>query len=274
MSLPCTVCRTISKIEFKTPEADIYRCPACQHCFSDILQGNDIQYDTAYYTEDHKNWFKHPNFKLFEKIYRIIMEHNPNASVLDIGCGNGDLLRYLSEKNQSFSLTGIDLYENKPIEGIEFINCDFLGASFNKKYDIVISLATIEHIQNITAFAQKAGSICGNNGLVIIMTVNESGFINRLARLFKRYFLFPYAYNRLYSQHHLNHFNTSSLRKLIEMNQLQVEKVLKHNNPIRAVDMGNYSKPIHFSLLSGIAVIFFIGKITGNTFLQTIICRK
>ncbi len=53
-----------------------------------------------------------------------------------------------------------------------------------------------------------------------------------------------------------------------------MEKILKHNYPIRAVDMGNFSKPVHFSLLSGIAVIFFLSKIMGNTYLQTFICRK
>ena len=233
-----------------------------------------IQYTASYFTEDHKNWFNNPNYRLFSKIYRIISSHGHNSSVVDIGCGNGDFLKFLQQKNPDFSLTGIDMSDHEPSGQIKFIQGDFLTTHFNQQFDIVVSLATIEHIQDVTAFIQKAYSICKSNGLVIIMTINDGGMIYTLSRLLKRYLFIPWICHRLYSHHHLNHFNTSSLKKLIEINNLELVKFLNHNYPIRAVDMGVSSKPVYFSLLSITAAMFFISEIMGNTFLQTAICRK
>jgi len=273
MPLACPVCNTASNIEFQTWEADIYRCPACQHCFSDVKETHREGYSNDYFSEAHKNWFENPNYRLFEKICRIIMRHNPNSSVLDVGCGNGDFLRYLKKKKLGGRLTGIDLHENAPIEGIEFIDNDFFTIDFDRQFDAVVSLATIEHINNIVGFMQKTWGVCKPGGLVILMTVNDGGIIYALSRFFHR-LNYPQIYNRLYSSHHLNHFNIFSLKKLIELSGLTVIKTMRHNYPLRAVDMGEFSFPLHHILLSGVAIIFLISKITGRTYLQTVVSRK
>ena len=51
------------------------------------------EYTPEYYEETHRNWFANPNFALFRWI-----EHQLPAeirSVLDVGCGRGDFLKFL-----------------------------------------------------------------------------------------------------------------------------------------------------------------------------------
>jgi len=272
--MTCPVCGKISVVEFKTNEADILRCPECHHCFSHVHKNNEhIQYSDEYYSDDHKNWFENPNYSLFEKIYKIISADNRKIAVLDIGCGKCDFLKYLNEKNSTFTLTGIDLCENIPIEGINFINGDFFTTDFDRQFDVVVSLATIEHIQNVRSFIKKAYDVCKPGGLMIHMTVNENGMIYQFSRIMKRINL-SRAYDRLYSSHHLNHFNILSLRKLLEQSGLKTLKTIRHNFPLKAVDTGSSSLFSHYLTLSYIAFIFGVSKIIGKTYLQTIVCRK
>jgi SAM-dependent methyltransferase len=70
-----------------------------------------------------------------------------NKSVLDIGCGFGDLNKTLSEKYKNFEYTGIDIVDVLVKKGRElfkspkkfFITGDFLEHKFNKKFDYAIA---------------------------------------------------------------------------------------------------------------------------------------
>jgi|SRR5215472_2723311 len=90
------------------------------------------QYRVEYFDEEHRNWFLHPNLNLFRNLSRVIVAHSPAASVLDVGCGTGNLLRYLSIENKSLRLTGIDLAPCERVPGIDFLQGDFLETKFKK----------------------------------------------------------------------------------------------------------------------------------------------
>lgn len=271
--MKCPICKTNSDIEFNTQHAAIYRCPVCKHCFSFIKRGYEVKYTDNYFNKEHIRWFNNPDHLLFKRLYKIIINHNPRASILDIGCGNGNFLQYMNKGNELFSLTGIDLYKNDPHHEIEFIDSDFFTYEFNKQFDVVVSLATIEHISDIQIFMKKMYQVCKPSGLLILMTVNDNGIIYKLSRLAYR-FGFGKFYNRLYSAHHLNHFNVSSLKQLVLLSNLEIVKIIRHNFPLQAVDMFSSSYTFHYIMLSLLAILFSISKATGQTYLQTIICQK
>jgi SAM-dependent methyltransferase len=75
-------------------------------------------------------------------------------SILDIGCGFGDLNRELTRlAGQSYEYTGIDLVEDLvnegrcryPQEHIRFLNEDFLDYSFTQTFDIVVASGIFNH---------------------------------------------------------------------------------------------------------------------------------
>jgi 2-polyprenyl-3-methyl-5-hydroxy-6-metoxy-1,4-benzoquinol methylase len=269
----CTICNAKSKIELQTLEAEIYRCPSCSHSFSKIKFHNKIVYNDNYYNEEHKNWFAYPNTKFFEKLYGQIVKFNPSASILDAGCGDGAFLRYLNKKKNNFSLVGIDLHENKPESGIFFIKGDLANYNSEKHYDIIVSLATIEHFIDVKAFIKHLRRLCKPDGIIIIMTVNDNGLIYRFARILS-YLKLNQPVERLYGSHHLNHFNISSLKKLMEINELKIITTLKHNFPIESVDLGIFPNTIKYIIKFGVWLIFYISKLNGQTFLQTVIARN
>ena len=79
--------------------------------------------------------------------------------------------------------------------------------------------------------------------------------------------------DQLYSGHHLNHFNTTSLRTLMEDGGFPVDRLLLHDIPLAAVVVG--ASPVNaFIQRCGVLGIFLIGKLTRRNYLQTLVCSK
>jgi len=274
MALNCPVCGNLSKFESHHPETKLYRCPDCDHCFSDtnsILEYE--QYDLDYYEVTHRNWFLNPNLDLFELVYRFIKNQKTDATVLDIGCGKGQFLKYLYQKDSNLSLHGIDLSTNDPTEGIEFMKGDVLSLKLEKQFDVVTSLAVIEHVADVKEFVKRLYELCVPGGLVIIMTLNDRGTLYGLSRLLNR-MGYSSPFERLYSKHHVHHFNKASLKKLLEINSFSVLEVVHHNVPLAAVDFTASSPLAKAVLKAGVFGTFVIGRIAQRAYLQTMVARR
>lgn len=95
--------------------------------------------------------------------------------IIDIGCGNGDMLRalavYARKKGLCFELTGIDanaaaikyaIALSQEFPEIKYVCSDFLTSAGQEKYDIVLCTLTLHHFSNdqieglLTIFKQKA----------------------------------------------------------------------------------------------------------------------
>jgi SAM-dependent methyltransferase len=72
-------------------------------------------------------------------------------SVLDIGCGFGDLLSVLNERASHFSYTGIDIVDDlvghakKVHPEFMFISGDFISYDFNQEFDYCIASGIFNH---------------------------------------------------------------------------------------------------------------------------------
>lgn len=218
-----------------------------------------------------KNWFAHPNVALFRWIVAAIARNA--KSLVDVGCGRGDFLRYIRSQSPGLALCGIDLSTNAKQEGIEFIQGDVFTMSLNRRFDVVVSLAAIEHVPDIRDFVSTLVELCTPNGQIIIMTINESGIIYFVARVAKRFFV-PIAFDRLYSAHHLHHFTLTSFARLLEQAGLTIQKTHLHNGPMAAVDMPVNNRLTKAFFVICVAILFFLGKETRRPLLQTIVSTK
>jgi SAM-dependent methyltransferase len=272
-SVPCTVCQTPSSLAWRHPEANLYRCPSCDHCFSDPASiGEQEQYGPDYYDDTHRNWFENPNLKLFRRLHAVITSYQPQVRILDVGCGRGHLLKYLQERSPSWQFTGVDLGAMPSLPGIEFRHGDAFAMDFGRPFDVVISIAVIEHIIDVHGFVRKLRGLCVSGGLVILLTVNDRSLTYGMARLLRRCGLSG-PFNRLYSKHHVNHFNFHSLRQLLQDHGLEVLETIRHHSPLAAIDVPA-KNPLIASALRGCAwSLFQLERLTGRTFLQTVICR-
>jgi 2-polyprenyl-3-methyl-5-hydroxy-6-metoxy-1,4-benzoquinol methylase len=272
--LTCPVCAAPSVVEDRLKEVTLCRCGSCDHCFTDLNSLNGFEpYEAGYFDDSHRNWFLHPDLVLYDQLSRIITAHKPDASVLDIGCGTGNFLRYLRNANEKLSLTGVDTAPNPSNPGIQYLQGDFFDTVFNRQFDVLVSLAVIEHIPDVAKFAKRLNDLCVPGGIVITMTVDERSVIYRAARTL-HHVGFSTPSVRLYDKHHLNHFTHSSLKRLLEENGFSTVHVIRHNTPMAAVDLPRSSAPFQAMLRAGIWLAFKIGDAAGKTMLQTIISRK
>ena len=258
----CPVCEATSAFIIDHPDAAMYYCSQCTHRFSKVRVAEE--YDASYFDDRHKRWFQHPNVRVFEKIAAALPAR---GYLLDLGCGRGDLLRYLYRHTQ-LALTGIDTAPNKA-DGIEFLQGDLNAFTHPSQYDAVISLAVIEHLWDVRAFIKLVAALTRTGGTIVISTVNDRSLLFRLARGLNLIGLSS-AFNRLYSKHHLNHFTTHSLRLLLESANIRVKETIVHNAPFAAIDVPAPELVFRAAML-GICVA---GALTGTSYLQTVIGEK
>jgi len=266
----CAICEGEATFMGKHPDADLYRCSSCTHCFSDPDSVNAEAYDPEYFDYDHGRWFAHPNVALFATIAASVPK---GGSVLDVGCGRGDFLRFLRAHRPDLDLSGIDVSPNVPVDGIRFYQGDFLTTAFAAEFDAVVSLAVIEHVADIRAFVDRLNQLVKASGVVTVMTLNESSLLYGVARMGKRLRV-PIAFNRLYSSHHLHHFTRRSLRELLQGRGFRIESHWTHNMPLAAIDIPVSNRVADAVLRSGMWVICKAGDATDRAYLQTIACRK
>ncbi|MFC1576469.1 methyltransferase domain-containing protein [Candidatus Omnitrophota bacterium] len=114
MKVKCSVCNSDEKVILEDKPLSLYRCGACRHVFKDLPEKFEETYDEDYYLDEHKNWFANPDYPLFDFIEKEISKiKKPGPTkVLDVGCGKGDFLKYLKDKNPALELYGIDLTSN------------------------------------------------------------------------------------------------------------------------------------------------------------------
>jgi len=273
--IPCTVCNSDSYRWVELPKAILFRCIECAHCFTDVSSIAKAEtYGSKYYQETHKNWFANPNYALFSELASELSFYR-SRSVLDVGCGNGALLKYLAEGSGSLSLQGIDLSDAaSSIAGIEFRQGDFLTCDFQKRFDAVITLAVIEHLYDVASFVRRIHELLNKDGIACIMTLNESGVLYEFASLLRKIGVLS-VFIRLYDPHHINHFSRESLVKLLTRDGLfRVRRIIDHNTPLAAIDIPVSGSAMKLLMKLGVAVVFFLGKITNKSYLQTIVVTK
>ena len=95
-------------------------------------------------------------------------------SILDVGCGDGSLVEYLDDGFKK--LTGIDIdsscifranSKNKSLN-IQFTCCSFESYETCQSYDAVIFVASIHHMDMMTAI-ERAKTLLSPSGLLIIV---------------------------------------------------------------------------------------------------------
>ena len=267
----CPICHSSSKFMAHHPETDLYRCTRCGHAYSHLDSMQEFEhYGDDYYDVDHKQWFDHPNIGLFARVAETIPR---GASLLDVGCGRGDFLRYLRHHRQDLRLSGIDLNANQTEKGIRLIQGDITQTEIQERFDAVVSLAVIEHISDVTGFLRRVYALIKPGGMAVIMTLNDDSLLYALARLGNRIGV-PLAFNRLYSRHHLHHFTRESFRTAVRMGGFSIESDFVHAAPLQAIDIPAQNRALNSVLRCGVWIVFRVGAVTGRNYLQTIVARS
>jgi len=112
------------------------------------------------------------------------------SSILDIGCGQGYFAAMIAKKYSHCNVKGIDINQNKVnignqvkkkfgLRNLTFEQGDFCSDVISDKYDLVIMLQVIEHIEDDTLLLEKIRRTIKKGGHLIVTGPNsESPIIN------------------------------------------------------------------------------------------------
>tara|TARA_B100000686_G_C16552929_1_gene843596 strand:+ start:64 stop:915 length:852 start_codon:yes stop_codon:yes gene_type:complete len=273
--IECPVCNYKASFYKKLKEVTLYFCDNCKHRFTDIESiQNKETYTLEYFKKKHPNWFKNQNFELFNYIFNIIKSTKIDSpSVLDACCGQGDLLKYLKQKSNKLKLTGIDFHKNETEEEINFLCGDIFKTEFKEKFDVIVNLASVEHVWNVQDYMNILSKNCKNGGIIITMTINDSSLVYSVARTIYNFGM-KLPMERLYDKHHLNHFSKNSLEYLHTKNSLDIIGKPYTKWPMKSVDIPKSNFLIESINKLALFALFISEKLLGKSILQTIAARK
>tara|TARA_B110000858_G_scaffold102057_1_gene117155 strand:- start:1662 stop:2378 length:717 start_codon:yes stop_codon:yes gene_type:complete len=118
--------------------------------------------------------------KNLQYIHSIIEYINSNGNdhinILDIGCGDGSLLKALRQQCPVFNYVGVDISsQNIKIakqkwadKNTKFILSNYLDTTFNNKFDLIISYSTLNLIEKPNIVVDKIYNQLQHGGIAII----------------------------------------------------------------------------------------------------------
>lgn len=130
-----------------------------------------------------------PIEKRFSKIARVIGYVNPSR-MLDIGCGKGELYRYISELDRNTNYIGLDINLNQ-VQNLDrpsardpsFIYGDCLNLPLKEgSIDCVTMLEVLEHLKKPVEALLEAKRVLKQGGSLIVTIPNA----DRLTERFKK----------------------------------------------------------------------------------------
>ena len=103
-------------------------------------------------------------------------------NILDIGCGGGLLSEPMSRLGAS--VTGIDasekniqiakLHSKKNKLKINYICTSPEKMNMKKKFDVILNMEIVEHVEDIELFLKSSSNLLKKNGLMFIATINKT----------------------------------------------------------------------------------------------------
>lgn len=115
-------------------------------------------------------------------------------TVLDMPCGNGEISANLLKKANKvlfmdISSNMISLAENSvPVDlrnRAQFVNADFFLHDFDgEKFDLIICLGLLAHVESPEKLIKKLSSLVNKNGYLIIQNTDSQHFYNYLIRFY------------------------------------------------------------------------------------------
>ena len=118
------------------------------------------------------------NFKLQNDNTKLLS----GLKILDIGCGGGLVCEPLCRLGAD--VTGIDaskknievakIHSKKNNLKIKYLNTSPEKNEINEKFDVVLNLEIVEHVDNLNLFLDSASKMLKKNGIMFVATINRT----------------------------------------------------------------------------------------------------
>lgn len=220
---------------------DVVCCSNCGFTFGDVTATQD----------DYNKYYANSNMYSSTAVLRKQLEDKINYArvellckyididmkILDIGCGNGGLLKALYNRgfHNIFGLDpSVDSIEKLSAAGIEGIVSNIFDEPESKwvnYFDVVISTAVIEHIFDLDGYVDNIKKYMKNNGILYVDAPSVEGFVNSYSPI-------PNQFNH----EHINYFSIYSLDNL--MYRKSLERINDESDVYFTAETNSFNEPI------------------------------
>lgn len=219
----CAICESDKNIPLYR---GLIKCQNCGFVWADL----DISTDElrTLYSENYFFGAEYINYLLEEKALKVsfrqildeILHKLPVSStwnkpnLLEIGSAYGF---FLDVAKDSFVVTGVELNESGAAyatrKGHRIFSGDFLSVDLqDQTFDVIISLATLEHLQNPDQHIQKVSKHLKPGGIFYCTTINIDSWLARWSGS---------RWRMIYPPSHVSYFSSQTLQKLAMRYHLQ-----------------------------------------------------
>jgi hypothetical protein len=156
----CKICNAeVTILEDKKTSKIYYKCSTCKYIFLDEEFYIDEKKEKSHYDKHHNNLESLGYVKMFEELVDEFVKplRNEIKTSLDFGCGEGEVLPIVLERND--------------------IKCDRYDLFYfpqkiyeDKKYDLIVSTEVFEHLENPLAMLKKLLLHVQENGYLLLMS--------------------------------------------------------------------------------------------------------
>ena len=128
------------------------------------------EYEQMGIHENYYWWHVGKNLLLEVLLNKFFNNKKGNMEILEVGCGTGSILETLSKWG---NIAGLDI-SSKAVEasrhrGFQNVICeDLLQYNTDTKYDLIVAMDVLEHIQEDVGALKKIHSLLKPNGKIII----------------------------------------------------------------------------------------------------------
>lgn len=159
------------------------------------------------------------------------MPNNPNATVLEIGCGGGDTLVAIKERNLAKEVFGVELFDiEKSNQKNPIISRMFIGNIENtlpdypnNYFDIILCGDVLEHLVDPWKVIERITPFLKKGGLIIVSCPNIREIFNLSRILFSG--RFKYQDSGIMDKTHLRFFGKQDLADMLTTKQLKPIKI-------------------------------------------------
>ena len=248
-SVPCAVCgETASSLEAigqdymyqSCPDSfRMVRCHQCQHIYLNPRPTSEMAsviYPTTYYSyagtmSVPNSLMRYVKRAVVTRRFRRVVGHGAKGRVLEVGCGDGDLLVSLRAAYPNLELVGLDFRFHPEIakrlsgDGIEMITGMAETALLPEaSFDIVIMNQLIEHLWEPDRVLSACQRAMRPGAILTLETPNPESYDRRSFR--------EGLWGAYYFPRHLNLFSPSNLQRLLERNGFQVVRQINLLGPL------------------------------------------